>query len=122
MNNLPVIHDLKIWSVPFSEIITGQKKHEIRSTLDRKFTVGDVLILREFIPCKQCHGDGPAYDSNEVIECGYPPPHGTYTGKLIKTTVTNITEPGTWGIPLNVCVMSFSMTGYSLSPLLPLVP
>ena len=40
-------HDLKSWPDFFEPILTGAKKFELRIN-DRKFNVGDVLLLREF--------------------------------------------------------------------------
>lgn len=37
-------HELKIYPKYFEDVISGKKKFEIRKN-DRKFTIGDVLIL-----------------------------------------------------------------------------
>ena len=43
-------HTLKTWPVFFEAILDGSKSFEIRSTDDRFFEIGDVLILQEWIP------------------------------------------------------------------------
>lgn len=43
------VHELKCWSEFFKEIKAGKKKHELRIN-DRKFEVGDRLILWEYDP------------------------------------------------------------------------
>lgn len=40
-------HELKIYPKYFEDIISGKKKFEIRKN-DRKFRVGDILILKEW--------------------------------------------------------------------------
>ena len=40
-------HELKIYPKYFEDVISGKKKFEIRKT-DRKFAIGDVLILKEW--------------------------------------------------------------------------
>jgi hypothetical protein len=51
--------------------------------MDRPFAVGDVLRLRE-----------------------YDPGTAEYTGRDLDVDVTHLTQPGWWGLPDNVCVMS----------------
>jgi len=81
------IHTLKTWPDPFQAIWDREKMHEVRKT-DRLFTVGDMLLLREYEPDSQ-----------------------SYTGREILCDVTYITKSGTWGIPakLDLCVMSIRM-------------
>ncbi|QOZ06641.1 DUF3850 domain-containing protein [Bradyrhizobium sp. CCBAU 51765] len=43
-------HELKCWPQFFSEIEAGRKKHDLRRNDDRKFKVGDKILLREFDP------------------------------------------------------------------------
>ena len=47
-----VSHELKCWPEFFEAIKTGRKTHDLRRADDRVFTVGDVLLLREFDPTK----------------------------------------------------------------------
>lgn len=42
-----MIHELKIWSQYFDPVVSGKKTAEIRK-VDRGFTTGDTIILREF--------------------------------------------------------------------------
>jgi hypothetical protein len=41
---------LKSWSPFFQAIRTGVKKHDLRDNKDRKFAVGDRLLLQEYDP------------------------------------------------------------------------
>lgn len=51
-------HELKTWPEPFSAILRGNKRHEVRVN-DRGFNEGDVLHLREWDPdTKQYTRDG----------------------------------------------------------------
>lgn len=45
----PGVHDLKIWPRHFEALLSGQKTFEVRRD-DRDFQVGDILLLREWIP------------------------------------------------------------------------
>ena len=78
-------HELKIDPERFGEILRGEKTHEIR-VFDRDFQVGHVLRLRE-------------YDQRSK----------SYTLKHAFVRVTNITAPGTYGLPHDVGVMSISL-------------
>ena len=49
MTRDPKPHNLKCWPVPFAAIAKGIKTYEIRKN-DRDFEVGDILILREWVP------------------------------------------------------------------------
>lgn len=41
-------HTLKLWPQYFDAVADGRKRFEVRSTKDRTFAVGDVLVLREW--------------------------------------------------------------------------
>lgn len=45
-------HVLKSWSMFFKDIVAGTRTADIREHTDRRFKVGDVLLLREFDPVK----------------------------------------------------------------------
>jgi Domain of unknown function (DUF3850) len=62
-------HVLKCWPQFFNEIKGGRKKHDLRRSDDRKFKVGDILLLREFDPKLE-----------------------RYTGRSMKVRVTYITS------------------------------
>lgn len=49
MSPAVAFHDMKIWPPFLTEIRTGAKKNELRED-DRAFDVGDILILREYLP------------------------------------------------------------------------
>ena len=77
-----MIHDLKTWPDQFEAIVRGTKHHEVRR-VDRPFRVGDQLRLREFKPSSR-----------------------HYTGRETQRVVTYISQPGTFGLPDNLCVLS----------------
>lgn len=82
------IHHFKIQPEPFEQIVLGTKRHEIRKD-DRAIRprAGDLLVLREFA----------LVEGTEA---------GDYTGREIKKRVTYVSEPGTWGLPRDLYVMS----------------
>jgi hypothetical protein len=43
-------HVLKCWPCYFEAILDGRKTFEVRSTADRRFEIGDILLLREWVP------------------------------------------------------------------------
>jgi hypothetical protein len=86
-----VTHILKCWPGEFEAVRCGEKLHEIRRN-DRDFSVGDSLILREFIPT------GERELTGETI--------GTFTHREILRRVTYITPGGSWGLPNELCVLS----------------
>lgn len=49
-NSKPAVHELKCWPQFFKEIAAGKKRHDLRRADDRKFLIGDHLLLREFSP------------------------------------------------------------------------
>jgi hypothetical protein len=82
------IHELKIDPNCLEEIIRGSKRHEVRGAgpQGREYKVGDTLRLRAFDKKKQ-----------------------VYTSKLtFDVEITNITRPGTYGLPRNIIVMSIA--------------
>lgn len=60
-------HVLKIWPDSFEAVIDGGKKFEVRVN-DRDYRLGDVLVLREYIPMGQ---DGNKYVMSQVRDRGY---------------------------------------------------
>jgi ASC-1-like (ASCH) protein len=54
-------HELKCWKEYFEPILSGLKTFEIRLN-DRDYKVGDILILKEFIPETQIY-------SGRIITC-----------------------------------------------------
>jgi Domain of unknown function (DUF3850) len=77
-------HVLKCWPEPFTAVMAGLKRYEIRHD-DRGFMVSDRLRLREWEP----HGR-------------------SLTGRELVVEVTYITPGGAWGLPTGLCVMSIS--------------
>lgn len=78
-------HELKTWPDPFDAVLSGHKAHEIRSTVDRDFEVGDWIRLREWNPSS---------------------PGAGYTGRTADVLVTYRTRAGTFGLPPKVTVLS----------------
>ena len=74
------LHELKCWSGPFNEILSGKKKFEYRLN-DRDYEIGDELNL-----CEWNIGTG-------------------YTGREIKRKVTSILKAG-FELPVGFCIMS----------------
>ena len=84
-------HELKCHPVPFQRIDAGIKRHEIRKT-DRDFQLGDILHLREWDPSLDLMSSEKKYTGNEI-----------YVRALY------ISMPGTWGLPIDICVMSIEV-------------
>ncbi len=85
-----VRHELKTHPQPFTAILNGFKKHEIRVN-DRDFHEGDELFLREWNP--------------ETL---------AYTGRHVLVDITYITHGGEWGLPPNLVVMSVRTQYWSI--------
>lgn len=81
-------HHFKIHPDSFEQIVLGLKCHEVRRN-DRatRPQPGDMIVLREWRPVEGTD-------------------QGEYTGREIRKRVTHITEPGTWGLPDDIYVMS----------------
>lgn len=78
------VHDLKIQSQHFIDVVTGIKKAEIRKD-DRDFNAGDYLQL------------------NEIDKKGEP------TGEGVRVRITHILRGGDYGISKEYCVLSISL-------------
>ena len=74
-------HELKTWPEYFNPIFNGDKTFEVRKN-DRKFQVGDELLLREYYP-------------DNYYEVGV---EGAYTGEEITVKITYILHGGRFGI------------------------
>jgi hypothetical protein len=85
-------HGLKSWPESFNAVVDGTKTFEIRRN-DRNFQVGDRLILKEFVPCKRCHGTGrEQWDAWDSSACTCGKPHGKFTGRTVSVDVTYMTS------------------------------
>lgn len=67
-----MIHKVKSWTPFFQAFTWGSKKHDMRDMKDRKYSVGDTLILQEYDPFK-----------------------GEYTGAELEMLITYITSRDT---------------------------
>ncbi len=91
-------HLLKIWPGEFEAVRCGEKRHEVRRA-DRDFSVGDSLILREFIPELDQATGRPSRDEQGATI-------GRFTNHELLRTVSYITPAGAWGLPKDLCVLS----------------
>lgn len=101
---MSTVHELKTWPDSFQAILDDIKTHEVR-TFDRPFAVGDVLHLREFVPCPTCKGTRRCWGNGDTEDCGCAS-GGDYTGRAAWVRVTYLTPPGTFGVAAGTCVMS----------------
>jgi len=100
---MTTIHELKIWPEFYHAVLSGEKTFELRKN-DRDFHVGDVLHLKEFIPCKLCQGGGRVWDSGDRINC-CKAPHGEYSGLYLFVEVTYILDDERFGLKEGYIVM-----------------
>lgn len=90
-------HELKTWPEFFAPVFDGRKPFEIREN-DRDYQVGDILCLREFIPCPSCNGtrrvwpQGKKGASKHCDACDGQPNAGIYTGRDAVKCITYITS------------------------------
>lgn len=77
-----MIHELKIWPSYFEAVLNGSKTFEIRKD-DRKFSVGDILVLKEYEPGVIDYSVVP-----EVIK------ESRYTGRVINKEISYIFKGG----------------------------
>lgn len=86
------IHKLKSWTEFFEQIKTGAKKHDLRRSDDRSFSVGDTILLQEYDSINRC-----------------------YTGNELEVKVTYITSDknpcalSNEALNENFCILSISL-------------
>jgi hypothetical protein len=86
MNHKPArYHDLKTWPPYFEHVKKGRKTFEFRKN-DRGFEVGDIVILREWLPTEQ-----------------------KYTGRVVSKRIEYLIEDETL-IPSEYCIFSLGPT------------
>jgi Domain of unknown function (DUF3850) len=88
-------HELRTWPAPFEAVWQGTKLHEIRRK-DRPFAVGDYLLLREYDPRREVND--------------------RYTGRAVRVFITYISEPGSYGLPDMLCVLSIAGVTHMFQP------
>lgn len=110
-------HHLKTWPKYFKALLDGGKTFELRNN-DRNFAVGDILVLKEFKPCRYCDGDGmvsikihyrlaghtQTVGVKACSKCRFK--GGTYTGRKVKREVTHILVGPSFGLLKGYCIMS----------------
>jgi hypothetical protein len=79
----PAWHELKTWPAPFADLIKGNKTFEFRREDVRRFSVGDVLRLREWTESE-----------------------GTYTGRTFDVEVTHLLRGPEFGVPVGMAILS----------------
>lgn len=92
-------HFLKTWPAEFEAVARGDKTHEVRSCADRRFVVGDDVVLCEFVPAV-----GPAGVERDAQ--GHT--LGRFTNRALLRRVTHVTPGGGWGLPEGLCVLSIN--------------
>jgi hypothetical protein len=80
-------HYLKIWPLYFADVQKRLKNFEVRKD-DRNYSVGDVLILQEYIIKEQ-----------------------KYTGNEIKRVISYKLSGGQFGIEPGYCILGLDSTG-----------
>jgi hypothetical protein len=101
----PEVHVLKCWPEPFEAVLDGRKNFEVRKA-DRRFKVGDRLVLREWDPeTPRLKHD---VDLGECVTVSMPPAETLdttyYTGRALERRITYITA-GAWGLPVGLAVL-----------------
>jgi len=86
------VHDLKCWPPYWDQINQGRKTFEIRRD-DRGFRVGDLLVLREWIP-------------DEWLEKDVP---GEFTGRVCYRVVTSVLIGGKFGLAEGYVALSLAI-------------
>lgn len=81
-NNTQLVHELRIQTVPFEDLLSGVKTGEVRNS-DRGFKVGDSVLLNE-------------------VSGAFPVP----TGRQMRRTITHI-QTG-YGLPDGIVVLSYA--------------
>lgn len=94
------VHELKCQPEPFNAVLANVKPYEVRNNLDRRFDVGDHLVLREWEPTD------PVRQPNGRPWKSSPPP-GHFTGRVVYRTISYITRGGTWGLPTELDILGF---------------
>lgn len=106
-------HELKTWSPEFRAVWDGTKTFEIRPAHDREFKVGDLLLLREFIPCGVCRGAGTIRSDSlmgERITCyKCSGRKGRYTGYELTAEIAYLMEGGRFGLADGHVAMSIEL-------------
>lgn len=101
-------HELKCWPEYYQGIVNKIKTFEIRKN-DRNFQVNDQLVLREFEPCKTCHGTGRVSDHTDCVDCNKD--HGKYTGNGCAASIDYIViDDEASGLQKGYCCMAITVT------------
>lgn len=83
------VHDLKCWPPCWEAIATGRKTCDLRKN-DRGYRVGDLLILREWIPDNWLEDDTP----------------GGFTGRVCQREITHVLLGSKFGLASGYVALS----------------
>lgn len=86
-----MVHELRCWPPFFGDVMSGIKTFEYRAD-DRHFTVGDTLLLREFVPSSTTP----------------PKMKAIYTGREVSVLVTYKIDGGHFAIPEGFCILGIA--------------
>lgn len=108
-------HELKIIPPFYDDVKSGVKTFEVRRN-DRNFQVGDLLHLKEWMPCIQCAGAGSlpmtggalgplsfAFSAKPCLECKET--GGEFTGRTIYRKVVCMLLGPAFGVKNGYVVM-----------------
>ena len=119
-------HHLKTHPAPLADVERGVKTFEIRSTKDRTFAVGDVLVLEEWDPyiyedewrMEERHLIGNPIDNETAWNMAHErATKAAYTGRSVRRTVTYIFAPEgneRYGLQPGYVVLGLSAGGQPL--------
>lgn len=89
-----MLHELKLQSKYFHDVVEGYKNFELRCTIDREFNVGDILIMYEY------------YDG---IKTGY------FCKVLVKYVFTDFAFVGLGSVPYAILSFDLLEVGKSIA-------
>lgn len=86
-------HELKTWPPYFDAVARGDKPFEVRKD-DRKFAVGDTLVLREYLP--------DVFDEQGMVVTG------SYSGRTTEKVVIYKLAGGRMGLDPGYCILGLN--------------
>lgn len=92
------IHELKCWPHAFDAICSGRKTFEVRSSRDRDFGEGDLLLLKRWEPSAGEYMAGTELVGDDAEDAD-----------TLRAHVTYILHGGQFGLPDGLCVMAIAL-------------